>query len=178
MVLRLFIGLLKGLIVGGLLGYGVAALGFGVPGALVAYAGAALVGVAVALVAGKPIWARDARIEVGMKMAAGAIFAPGLMWLSRRFLTMDLPLDAALLPGLEALQGQALVLGTFAVTSLALVAGVLAGFFDADNQPTPEDAKANSAKSAKQRIAAASDGDADAELEAAEDEAAERRQKR
>ena len=57
MAVRLILGLLKGLILGGLVGYGLAAAGFGVPGALVAYASAAPVGVLVAAVAVKPIWA-------------------------------------------------------------------------------------------------------------------------
>ena len=173
---RLLIGLLKGLILGALVGYGVAALGFGAPGALVAYLGAALVGMMVALIAGKPIWVKDARIEVGMKALAGAILAPGLMWLSRRFLTMDLPLDPTLLPGV-ALDGS-VAIGTFAVTSLALVAGVLAGFFDADNQPGKADDEARPTAAAKQRIAPAKVGaDVLDELEDDEVDAAERQKK-
>jgi hypothetical protein len=170
-LLRLFIGLVKGLILGGLIGYGIAAIGFGAPGALVAYLGAAVVGMLVALVAGKPIWVEDARIEVGMKAAAGATLAPGLMWLSRHFLTMGLPFDAGVLPGLEALQGQSLAVGTFAVTSLALVAAVLAGFFDADNQPKPEGAAKKGAGASKKRIAAARPDGAAAEAEAEQAEA-------
>lgn len=170
MPVRLLIGLLKGLILGGLVGYGVAALGFAAPGAIIAYIGAAVVGMLVALVAGKPIWAKDARIEVGMKALAGAILGPGLMWLSRQFLTMALPLDPQLIPGV-ALEGS-VALGTFAITSLAMVAAVLAGFYDADNQSGKADEKGSPDAGAKQRIEAQADV-ADTALDELEDDEAE-----
>lgn len=138
MPLRLVLGLLKGLLLGGLVGYALAAAGLAAPSAWIAYPAAAVVGVLIATVAGKPIWAKDARIEVGMKAAAGAILAPGLMWLARSFLTLGLPFDASLLPGVSATGA---TLGTFAVTSLALVAALLGGFFEADNQPGPPEEK-------------------------------------
>jgi hypothetical protein len=179
MPVRLIVGLLKGLVLGAFVGYGLAAAGFGIPGALVAYASAALLGVLVALVAGKPIWAKGARIEVGMKALAGALLAPGILWLVRRFVAMALPFDAGALPGLEALSGQSATVGTFAVTSLALVAATLAAFYDVDNQPeaTGSAGKA-SAAAEKQRIAASSPGEeVDAEAEAAESEAAEQKRR-
>jgi len=177
---RLIIGLLKGLLLGGLIGYGLAAAGFGVPGALVAYLGAAVTGMLVALVAGKPIWADGARIEVGMKALAGALLAPGLMWLARHFLTMDLPLDLGIVPGLEALAGKSVALGTFAITSLGLVAAVLAGFYDADNQPVKADKQASkhsAGSGARIEASATASRDAQAELEAQEAEAAQQRRK-
>ena len=179
MLLRLLTGLIKGLIVGGLIGYGLAYAGFGIPGALVAYGGAAAVGVIIAMIAGKKIWQQDSRIEVAMKAVAGALLAPGLMWLSRRFLQMDVPIDPGIIPGLEALKGQSVALGTYAVTSLAMVAGVLAGFFDADNQPNENDKSAEGGKITKKRIAADDDAEAEAiaEAEEAEAEAAQQRQK-
>lgn len=166
---RLLIGLLKGLVLGGLVGYGVAALGFAAPGALIAYGGAAVVGMLMALVAGKPIWANDARIEVGMKAIAGALIGPGFMWLARHFLTMDLPVDPQLFPGV-ALQGP-VALGTFAITSLAMVAALLGGFYDADNQPSKADGEAPPAGGAKKRIAAQADA-GKLDLEELEDEEA------
>jgi len=134
MPLRLLVGLIKGILLGGLIGYGLAAAGLTILPAWVAYGGAAVVGLLVALVAGKPIWAEDARIEVGAKAVAGIVVAPGLMALVRHFLEVGLPLSPTVLPGVAAADG--VTLGTFAVTSFALVAAVLAGFFDADNDGT------------------------------------------
>lgn len=172
MALRMLVGLLKGLVLGGLVGYGLTA--GGLTAGWLAYLAAAVVGMLVALIAGKPIWAEDARIEVGMKAAAGAILAPLAMWGLRSFLTMGLPFDPSTLPGLESVSASSATLGTFFVTSLAIIGGVLAGFYDADNQPGKGDkAGASSSKQAgggKQRIAA---GSAGLELSAAEDEAAE-----
>jgi hypothetical protein len=142
MILRLLLGLVKGLVVGGLLGLGLVQLGMATPGALFAYVAAALVGVIVGLVAGKPIWAEGGRIEAGLKAGFGALLAMGLMWLSRSFL-------AGVGLGFAGLSGAAL--GTYAVTSLALVAAVLGGFYDADNTPVAEGDEATTAK--KVRIA-------------------------
>jgi hypothetical protein len=137
MILRLLFGLVKGLVVGGLLGLGLVQLGMGTPGALVAYLGAAAAGVIVGLVAGKPIWAEGGRIEAGLKAGVGALLAMGLMWLSRSFL-------AGVGLGFAGLSSAAL--GTYAVTSLGLVAAVLGGFYDADNTPTVEGEDAASGK--------------------------------
>ncbi len=181
MLLRLVMGLIKGLVLGALIGYGLAAAGMGAPGALIAYPVAVVAGVLMALVAGKPIWAKDARIEAGTKAVAAAILAPGLMWLARHFLTMGLPLDVSTLPGLESLAGASLTLGTFTVTSVAMVAAVLAGFFDADNSPSEDASGEGDAKSTKQRIAVDQDVDAAellAELEAEEAEPPKRRAKK
>ena len=52
---RLLIGIVKGLLVGGLVGFALAKLGFAAPGAIIAYLAAAMTGVLVGLVAGKPI---------------------------------------------------------------------------------------------------------------------------
>jgi hypothetical protein len=175
-VVRLLIGLIKGLVIGALAGYGLAAAGAAVPGAAIAYPVAALVGMLVALVAGKPIWAKDARIEVGMKAAAGAVLAPGLLWLARRFLGFEIPFDVATLPGLQAVSGP-LTVGMFSGTSLAAVAAVLAGFFDADNQPGSADEAPAKSEASRQRVdtsaapkATAKD---DVDLEAAAEDRAE-----
>lgn len=168
-------GLVKGLIIGGLIGYGLAMAGMATPGALVAYGAAAVVGVVVSMVAGKPIWAKDARIEVGMKAGAGALIGPGLMWLVRRFLTMDIPFDVSSLPGLDSISSHPEV-GAFAITALAVVAGLLAGFYDADNQPVVEQEEEVAAAGGKKRVAVDNTTAlAEAEAEAAEAEAATRR---
>lgn len=144
MVFRLVFGLVKGLVIGGLLGFALAKIGLVAPGALVAYLAAAVTGALVGLVAGKPIWASEARIEAGLKAAVGAIVAMGLMWLTRSFLTFGIPFDlGALSEANRSLHetGAHGTLGGLAVTSLALVAAVLGGFYDADNTPTPDGEK-------------------------------------
>jgi len=155
---RMLLGLLKGGLIGGLVGYGLAVAGLGVTSALIAYPIAALVGVLVALIAGKPVWAEDSKIQVYLKMGVGALFAPGLLFLARRFLTMGLPFDAGVLPGVSQLQS-APAIGMFAVSALAMVGAVLAAFYDADNSPDGQgdDKEAQSSKKAsasKRRISA------------------------
>jgi hypothetical protein len=155
MVIRLVIGLLKGLIVGGLVGFALAKLGFAAPGAIVAYLAAALTGALVGLIAGKPIWDAEARIEAGLKAGFGAILAMGLMWLVRSFVTLGVPFDlGTLAEANRSLHETASngTLGGLAMTSLALVAGVLGGFYDADNTPSPEGESAE-----KKRVAAGPD---------------------
>ncbi len=148
-LLRLIKGGVKGLLIGGLVGWALAAAGIVSAGAVVAYAGAALVGVLMALVAGKAIWEKGARIEVGMKaLAGGLLLGPGLMWLLRRFVTFQLPFDAALLPAIDSAAGA--TVATFIPVALALVAAVIGALFDVDNS-----APAGAAPPPKKRIQAA-----------------------
>lgn len=152
---RLLLGIVKGLVLGGLLGFGLLKLGQAVPIAVVAYVAAAVTGILIGLVAGKPIWAKDAKIEAGMKAGVGALLGVGLMFAARRWLTMPVP--GALLDITRAqIQGAAPALGMFSMTSLAAIAAVLGGFYDADNTPEPEKAEAEGNKAAapnKARIA-------------------------
>ena len=152
MVLRLIIGLVKGLVLGGLLGFALAKAGFAAPGPIIAYLSAALVGALVGLIAGKPIWAEGARIEAGLKAAFGALVGAGLMWLTRSFLGVPLPVSFGDIAQANESLGEAArngTLGGLAVTSLALVAGVLGAFYDADNTP----GEAGDAKNEKARVA-------------------------
>lgn len=161
MVLRLLLGLLKGLFVGALIGFALAKLGVAAPGALVAYPTAALVGALVGLVAGKPIWAQDGKIEAGLKAGFGALLAAGLMWLVRKFLTMGIPVDLGALTAHASLGGAAL-------TSLPIVGGVLGAFYDADNTPGSPDEKAGkdaSAKAAPARARIGKEAGASADLD-------------
>lgn len=138
---RLLIGIVKGLIVGGLLGFGMAKLGFAAPGAVVAYLAAALTGVLVGLIAGKPIWAKDAKIEAGMKAFVGALLGAGLMFVARRWLTMPVPVPLGELGGPNGSLDELARNGTFgglAITSLAAIAALLGGFYEADNTPSDE----------------------------------------
>jgi hypothetical protein len=170
---RLLIGIVKGLIVGCLLGFGLVKLGQVTPGAILAYPAAALTGVVVGLIAGKPIWAKDAKIEAGTKAFVGALLAIGLMAAARTWLvTVPLPFSVgALAPG----NSDALTLGGFAMSALAGIAALLGGFYEADNDPSSEEAapageKERGAKKG-QRIAPAlkSHGEEEEDLEAEAD---------
>ena len=154
---RLLIGIVKGLLVGSLLGFGLVRLGFPMPSALLAYPAAALTGVLIGLVAGKPIWAKDAKIEAGTKAFVGALLAIGLMAAARTWLLVPLPF--ALPASLGVVTQEHATLGGFAMTVLAGIAGLLGGFYEADNdapadEATPPGAAAGKAQQGK-RIAEA-----------------------
>ena len=162
MLVRLLLGILKGIVLGGLLGFGLAKLGFPAPGALLAYPAAALTGILVGLVAGKPIWAADGRIEAGLKAGFGALLGLGLMFALRKWVSVPLPFQVA---GLTA---EGATLGGTALTSLALIGALLGGFYDADNTPEPEgDGKAAEGKKASsgKRIASQAEPDLEEELD-------------
>jgi hypothetical protein len=147
MIGRLLIGIVKGLLVGGLLGFALTWLGLGAPVWFIAYPAAALVGVLVGLIAGKPIWAADARIEAGLKAFVGALLGVGLMFAARKWLTMEVPVPLDVLgvmrPSLNEAAGASRSFGVVAITSLAMIAALLGGFYEADN----DDAGAASQKS-------------------------------
>ena len=175
---RLLIGIVKGLLVGGLIGFGLAKLGLAAPGAIIAYLAAAAPGVLVGLIAGKPIWAKDAKIEAGMKAFVGALLGAGLMYVARRWLTMPIPLALGPLASANESLGEAATstgtLGGLGITSLASVAALLGGFYEADNDPTeasptpPSEAKRP--KASNKRIVAEAAGDeADDDLDAEAD---------
>ena len=164
---RLLIGIVKGLLVGSLLGFGLVKLGLAMPGPIVAYLAAAVTGVITGLIAGKPIWAKDAKIEAGTKAFVGALLSLGLMAAARHWLTMEVPIP---LGSLVPADHHALTLGGFAMTSLAAIAGLLGGFYEADNDSTGEEAApagAHTDKAGKQqRIAAEhSAGEEEEEIE-------------
>ena len=160
MIGRLLFGLVKGLLVGGLLGFALAKAGFAMPGAVIAYLGAAVSGVLVGLVAGKPIWAKDAKIEAGMKAIVGALLGAGLMFAARRWLS-GIPV-----PSLGTLtNGDAGTVGTLALTANAVVAAVLGAFYEADNTPSADGDKAGAAApkqlTSNARVASSSKGASD-----------------
>lgn len=169
---RLLFGIVKGLFVGGLVAFAMTQIGFVAPGAFFAYAAAALTGVLIGLVAGKPIWAKDAKIEAGMKAFFGALLAAGLMYALRRFGTMGVPFPLGPLAEANTSLGEAAgsggTVGGLAITSLPIVAALLGGFYDADNDDeTPPDPKAR-VSDPKARIA--TNEDASDELDEAADE--------
>ena len=155
----------------GLLGFAVAKLGFAAPGAILAYVAAVLSGLLIGLVAGKPIWAKDAKIEAGTKAVVGAVLAAGLLYAVRRWLA-DVPLPFAIGPLGETAPGTTGTLGSLAISSLALVTGAVGGFFEADNTPGPPEGASTGERSeatSGKRIAsdeAAAEDEVEAEPEA------------
>lgn len=127
------VGLLWGIFVGLVVGGGSSALaiyGLHVPvdqplSALWAYLLACVGGVLVGLMAGKPIWAKGARIEAGLKAAFGAMLGAALMFGLRRWIGFGVDLSSI---GLGA--G---AIGTSPALSLPIVAMTMALLFEIDN---------------------------------------------
>jgi len=151
MVRRLVVGLILGLIVGGLVAAGLVAglhqtLFDGGAESVFAYLAAAVTGVLTGLVAGKPIWASGARIEAGLKAFFGALLGAGIMFAVRRWVSFPVDLAFAGLPG------GAQPAGLLPEVSLPLVAAVLGGFFELDNNGSAE-SKDEAKDKPKKRVA-------------------------
>jgi hypothetical protein len=153
MLKRLLVGLVIGLVLGGLLaavlikGLAITVFGAGAGGLAMALLFAAITGVVVGLIAGKPIWASGGQIEAGLKAFFGALLAAGLMYGVRRFLTTEIDLSS-----LGAGSG---ALGALPATTLPIIAALLGGFYEVDNTPEPEkkdDKKPASKPAAKVRV--------------------------
>ena len=145
--------LLKGLVIGLLVGGGVGAglyfgLGLVMMHGLAAYAMAAATGVLVGLVAGKPIWSQDGKIEAGLKAVVGALVAAGVLFALRHWGDFALPIW---IPAAGGGSNQ-LRLATSPLPAIPLIATVLALFFEIDNTSSPEGA----AKGARVRVAESS----------------------
>lgn len=93
MPLRLLLGLVQGLVIGGLLAFGaergLGLHGFG-PG--MAFTSAAVAGASIALVAGRPVWATGAKLEAALKALFAAAIALGGTYALRRWVAMPLAL--------------------------------------------------------------------------------------
>jgi hypothetical protein len=126
-VIKLFIGILKGSILGGLLGYGAFALGLEGTLAWVTYA---VIGALVGLVVGKPIWSvltdKNATSFASiLKAIVGAGIGVGLYALARKFLTFEVPLSF--------LQEQALPFYQWPMLVGAAVGGIWGGLIELDD---------------------------------------------
>ena len=142
---RLLLGLSEGLVIGLALGVACArGLGLGAPGAVMAAVLGALAGFAVGLVAGRPIWARNAKTEALLKAAAGALGGFGLSFALRRWLKVEVDLCAFSLGAGPAGQLSAVVLP--AVTS------ALALFFELDDDGGQGSAEPGAKRAGKQRL--------------------------
>lgn len=133
MLKRLVVGLFLGMVSGAILaaaivqGLGVVSFADSALGAAGAYLAAALTGVVTGLVAGKPIWSADGKIEAVLKAFFGALIALGGMFVLRQW--AHVPVD---LTALKASNGPT-DLGQLPAVSLPIIAAVLAAFFELDN---------------------------------------------
>lgn len=160
MVRRLVLGLIEGVALGALVAVGLErGLGIEALGTWLGYSAAVGTGALTGLVAGKPIWRRDAKTEAGLKAFAGAVVAAGLYFAFRRWgaVAVDLgPLGAGPLPDVP-------------LAVLPLVGTVLALLFELDDAPSRAEQREHEerARTDKVRI---DDSDALREIAALEDE--------
>jgi hypothetical protein len=135
MLKRLIVGLILGTVIGAVVA-AVLVQGLGMAlfsNAVFAYLAAAATGVITGLVAGKPIWSADGKIEAGLKAFFGILLALGGMFALRTWANVHLDLSM-----LKAGEG---ALGSLPAASLPIIAAVLAGFYEIDNSPTTDDDK-------------------------------------
>jgi hypothetical protein len=133
MLKRLIIGLILGVVIGGVVAAVlVQGLGWasGFPYPVLAYLAAAATGVITGLVAGKPIWSADGKIEAGLKAFFGALLGLGAMFALRSWANVHLDLSM-----LKAGEGE---LGNLPAAALPIIAAVLAGFYEIDNSPATD----------------------------------------
>jgi hypothetical protein len=165
MLRRLLVGLVLGFVVGGLVAAAIVAglkipMFVGTAGAALAYLSAAATGVLTGLVAGKPIWAANAKIEAGLKAFFGALIGVGFMFALRQWAGGIGLLD---LSGIGA--GGPAAIGELPAASLPLLAAVLGAFFGLDNTGGDE----APAPPQKKRIAAAANGKGTARVASADE---------
>jgi hypothetical protein len=145
MLKRLIVGLVLGTVIGGVVA-AVLVQGLGMAvfsNSVFAYLAAAATGVITGLVAGKPIWSADGKIEAGLKAFFGVLLALGGMFALRTWANFQLDLSM--------LKAGSDTLGQLPAASLPIIAAVLAGFYEIDNSPSEggdkkdEEASASSA---------------------------------
>lgn len=169
MVKRLVVGLVLGTVIGAVIAavlvQGLGVTSFASTGAVIAYLAAAVTGVLTGLVAGKPIWSADGKIEAGLKAFFGALLALGAMFALRTWAKVDVDLTS-----LKAGHG---FVGDLPAASLPIVAAVLAAFFELDNtgESKKDEAEGGSAKGAlaSKKVRVAPGEDAEDEEENAEE---------
>jgi hypothetical protein len=130
MLRRFFLGLIEGLVIG--LGLAIASargLGLTTPGSATAAALAALVGCLVGLVAGRPVWARNAKTEALLKAFVGGLVAAGLSLALGRWLSAPVDLSPFALG--------AGPVGKLLAVSLPAIACALSLFFELDDTGSP-----------------------------------------
>jgi hypothetical protein len=94
-MLRVVLGLLKGAVIGGVLGFG--ALQLGVGGGAAGFLTYAVIGGLVGMICGKPPWRQDTFWTSAIKGLVGVGVGIGLFWLGRKLLGgMHVSLPASL----------------------------------------------------------------------------------
>ena len=162
MLKRLLVGIILGVVLGGLLGFGLLQVLPTAMAGVLGYVFAAATGVLVGLVAGKPIWAKGAQIEAGLKAFVGALLSMGILF-GIRFIGLNIP-EVAGIPAAE--------FGRHAIVSLASISTLLAIFYELDNDDAGED-EGDKKRIApeKKRVAAGDDPAAEEEEPAAKKKA-------
>lgn len=168
LAIGLFLGLLVGLAVAAALTHGLGISFVGSFGAIAAYVAAAATGMLVGLVTGKPIWSATGKIEAGLKAFFGALIAAGLMFVMRKWITVDVNLSF-----LDA--GAAGSLGAVPYAALPPISALLGAFFEIDNTPEAQEKEAAGAKSPGARLRVAAGEDAE---ELVEDEVSDKKARR
>lgn len=163
LLLGLFLGFLVGLAVAAALTHGLGMTFTGGFGVLVGYIAAAVTGLLVGFVTGKPIWSANGKIEAGLKGFFGALFAAGALFALRKWLVVNIDLSF-LSPSATG------ALGEIPYAALPPIAALLGGFFEADNSPGTDDDE----PAQKKRIATGG-ASAAAEADELEDEPAAKR---
>ncbi len=151
MLRRLLLGLAEGLVIGMALAVA-AARGLGLnaaaTSALVSAPLAGGAGFLVGLIAGRPVWARDAKTEALLKAGVGALVAVGLSFALGRWFSLPLDLSAYSLGAGPA--------GKLAAVSLPIIATALALFFELDNTGSGEAKPRLTEARGKQRLGVSS----------------------
>lgn len=173
MVKRLALGVVEGVLIGAVLAV-LLIQGLGVvtfSGALAAYGSAVLTGALAGLIAGRPIWARGAGVEAGLKAVFGAALGVLAMYALRRWLHTSVDLAS-----LHAGAGR---IADLPALSLPIVSTGLSVLFELDNtgEPTHDEGKPKSEAVAKKRVEAGASEEDEAELDVAESGARKARRK-
>ncbi len=136
-MLRVLLGIIKGGVIGAVVGFGATRLGFGSGGSSFLVYG--LVGVLVGLICGQAIWRQDTAWTPILKGVFGAGIAMGLNWVAHKALG-GLPLPVTLPPELAAPNARLVDVPV----ALAPAIGILYGVFVEvdDGGARKEDAKA------------------------------------
>jgi hypothetical protein len=148
MLKRLIVGLVLGTVIGAVIAavlvQGLGWLTFG--NAAFAYLAAAATGALAGLVAGKPIWSADGRIEAGLKAFFGVLLSLGGMFALRQWAKVDVDLGV-----LKAGHGY---IGELPAASLPIIAAVLSAFYELDNTPSDKKDEEEESKASGERTAA------------------------
>jgi hypothetical protein len=126
MLRRFLLGLIEGLVIGLALAVASArGLGLATPGRVTAAVLAGAVGFLVGLVAGRPVWARDAKTEALLKAGVGALVGAGLSLALGHWLAAPVDLSQFALG--------AGPVGKLPAVSLPAIACALSLFFELDD---------------------------------------------